>query len=201
MEEATLTGEEAGRPQRRDARENREALLAVAKRLFAAQGVEATSMAEIAREAGVGQGTLYRHFADKAALCQGLIGEDLEAFQERVGALLESASDLPPLERLGQLLAEKTRLVESHLPLFATMDLGPHRKGPSPFYAWQHEHISALLEEAVARGELAPLDVPFTAGAILTTVAPPFYRHQREDLGWSNERIVAGLRRMFVEGL
>ncbi|KPV48990.1 hypothetical protein SE17_35115, partial [Kouleothrix aurantiaca] len=85
MEEATLTGEEAGRPQRRDARENREALLAVAKRLFAEQGVEATSMAEIAREAGVGQGTLYRHFADKAAVCQGLIGEDLDAFQERVG--------------------------------------------------------------------------------------------------------------------
>ena len=201
MDEAQTGSEEASRPQRRDARENRVALLDAAKRLFAGHGVEATSMAEIAREAGVGQGTLYRHFADKAAVCQGLIGEDLGAFQGRVGAWLEGAGDLPPLERLGGLLAEKTRLIESHLPLFAAMDSRPKHKGVSPFYAWQHERISALLEEAVVRGQLAPLDIPFATGVILAAVAPPHYRHQREDLGWSNERIVAGLRRMFVEGL
>lgn len=201
MEEATLAGEEAGRPQRRDARENREALLVVAKNLFAEQGVEATSMAEIAREAGVGQGTLYRHFADKAAVCQGLIGEDLDAFQGRVGAWLGGASDLPPLERLGQLLAEKTRLIESHLPLFAAMEDGPKRGGPGPFYYWQLEHVTALLSEAIEQQQIAPLDVDFAASTILAAVAPPLYRRQREDLGWSNERIVAGLRRMFVEGL
>src|SRR5690606_37833343 len=61
--------------ERRDARENRQRLLAAAKRLFAAQGVDATSMHEIARTAGVGQGTLYRHFADKAELCHALLKE------------------------------------------------------------------------------------------------------------------------------
>ena len=48
------------RAKRRDARENRRLLLEVAKRLFAEQGIAATTMKQIASAAGVGKGTLYR---------------------------------------------------------------------------------------------------------------------------------------------
>ena len=54
------------RTERRDARENRRLLLEVAKRLSADQGIAATTMKQIASSAGVGKGTLYRHFADKS---------------------------------------------------------------------------------------------------------------------------------------
>lgn len=201
MHKELSAAEDAGRPQRRDARKNRQRLLAVAKKLFASQGVEATSMAEIARAAGVGQGTLYRHFADKGAVCQGLISEDLAAFQERVGTWLDGATELPPLERLARLLSQKTLLIESHLPLFVAMDDILKRGGPGPFYHWQYGRITALLGEAIAQDQIAPLDVDFAASTILAAVAPPLYRRQREDLGWSNERIVAGLRQLFVDGL
>ncbi|MFO7169674.1 MAG: TetR/AcrR family transcriptional regulator [Chloroflexota bacterium] len=191
--------------ERRDARENRQRLLAAAKRLFAAQGVDATSMHEIARTAGVGQGTLYRHFADKAELCHALLKEDVAAFQERVGAIIDSAA-VSPLARLETLIAEKIRMTESHLPLFAAIEetaAGARRTKPfrGPFYTWMRERTVALLAEAVERGEVAELDIEFSADAILAAVAPPLYSHQRHELGYSSGRILAGMRRLFIDGL
>jgi AcrR family transcriptional regulator len=199
--------EAPARQERRDARENRQRLLAAAKELVAAQGIDATSMYEIARAAGVGQGTLYRHFADKGELCHALIKEDLAAFMERVGALIAGAgAGVSPLARLDTLIAEKNRLTESHLPLFAAMDeaaAGARRGKPfrGPFHTWLHERISGLLAEAVALGEVAALDVAFTADAILAAGAPPLYHYQRHELGYSSERIMAGMRRLFINGL
>jgi AcrR family transcriptional regulator len=191
--------------ERRDAVENRRRLLAVAKTLFAAQGAEQTTMQAVAQAAGLGQGTLYRHFADKAALCQALIHEDLESFRERLaGALAHAASS--PLARLELLICEKNLLTEGHLQLFAAMEGGgPAGRGGKrrhgPFHHWLHGRIVALLDEAVVRGEAAPLDVSFTADALLAAVAPSLYRMQREDLGYSRERIDAAMRRLFVEGV
>ena len=193
------------RRERSDARENRRQILAAAKRRFAAQGIEATSMQEIARAAGVGQGTLYRHFAHKGDLCLALIREDLAAFRERVGAIVADSQAVPsPLARLEILIVEKIGVTEGHLPLLAAIQdaaAGSRRPFRGPFDTWVHEHIVALLEQAVAQGEVAPLDIPFTADAILAALAPPHYRFQRYDLGYSSERIGAGMRRLFVDGL
>src|SRR5687767_13267963 len=83
------------RIERRDARENRQLLIETAKRLFAEQSVATTTMKQIASTAGVGKGTLYRHFADKGELCRALIHEDVAVFQERVGALLRDRQQVP----------------------------------------------------------------------------------------------------------
>jgi AcrR family transcriptional regulator len=192
------------RRERSDARENRRQLLAVAKGLFNAQGIEHTSMHEIGRTAGVGQATLYRNFADKGEICQALIQEDLVAFQERVGALIGGAS-ISPMARLETLIIEKNQLTESHLPLFAAIDeaaAGAQRKPfRGPFHTWLHEQITRLLDQAVGQGEVAPLDAAFAADAILAAVAPHLYRYQRQDLGYSSERIMAAMRHLFVDGL
>jgi AcrR family transcriptional regulator len=190
---------------RRDARENRARLLAAAKTLFAERGAQETTMQEVARAAGVGQGTLYRHFADKSELCQALIKEDIAAFQERVGAVIGSDWALAsPLARLDTLLAEKVRLTEGHLPLFAAMDAGGTRRPKpfrGPFHLWLHERLVTLLEEALAHGEVVAIDPPLVADLILAATAPPLYAHQRNDQGYSPERVIASLRRIFVQAL
>lgn len=193
------------RRQRSDARENRQQILAAAKQLFAEQAIEATSMQEIARAAGVGQGTLYRHFADKGDLCHALIREDLAAVRERVGALVADARATPsPLTRLELLIAEKIGVTEGHLPVLAAMQdaaVAARRPFRGPFDTWVHERIVALLEQAVAQGEVAPLDIVFVADAIVAALTPAHYRYQRYDLGYSSERICAGMRQLFVERL
>jgi AcrR family transcriptional regulator len=195
------------RRERSDARENRQLILAAAKQRFAAQGIDATSMQELARAAGVGQGTLYRHFAHKGDLCLALIKEDLATFRERVSAIIaDTQAVASPLARLEILIVEKIGVTEGHLPLLAAIQdaaAGSRRPRPfrGPFDTWVHEHIVALLDQAVAQGEVAPLDITFTADAILAAVAPPHYRYQRYDLGYSSERIIAGMRRLFIEGL
>ena len=83
-----IAGEQEG--QRRHARRNHELLVAAAREVFAERGVEA-SLEEIARRAGVGVGTLYRHFATRDALVEAV-------FERRIGdfvAIAQAALDEP----------------------------------------------------------------------------------------------------------
>ena len=64
-------------PKRADARRNRERLLAAAREVFAECG-ESTALEEIARRAGVGIGTLYRHFPNRQALLEALYVSEVE---------------------------------------------------------------------------------------------------------------------------
>ncbi|WP_211240800.1 TetR/AcrR family transcriptional regulator [Hamadaea tsunoensis] len=67
-------------PMRSDARRNYDQLLDAAREIFAAQGTDA-SLREVARHAGVGIGTLYRHFPTREALLEALLGENFEALR------------------------------------------------------------------------------------------------------------------------
>ena len=88
------------RPLRADARRNREAILTAAGELLGRRGDEA-QMEEIAAQAGLGVGTVYRHFADKQALVAAIVGRRFEAATE----LARSAEQLPdPAEAFGRLL-------------------------------------------------------------------------------------------------
>lgn len=78
---STIAGEQRGL--RSDARRNHELLVAAAREVFAEQGVDA-SLEEIARRAGVGIGTLYRHFATREALVEAI-------FERRIGELVAIA--------------------------------------------------------------------------------------------------------------
>jgi AcrR family transcriptional regulator len=66
------------RPKRADARRNEEKLVAAAREAFAENGIE-TSLEDIARRAGVGIGTLYRHFPTRPALLESVYLEEVQA--------------------------------------------------------------------------------------------------------------------------
>ncbi|WP_205687466.1 TetR/AcrR family transcriptional regulator [Cellulomonas endophytica] len=79
----------AARPLRADARRNRERLLAVAARMLAAD--EAVALEAIAQEAGVGIGTLYRHFPQRALLLEAAYRHEVEALCDAAPELVASA--------------------------------------------------------------------------------------------------------------
>ncbi|MFF3754691.1 TetR/AcrR family transcriptional regulator [Streptomyces sp. NPDC002018] len=68
---------ETGRPLRRDAQRNRDAILAAARTAFAREGIS-TSLEAIARQAGVAIGTLYRHFPRRLDLMQAIFDDRLD---------------------------------------------------------------------------------------------------------------------------
>ena len=76
-------------PVRADAERNREKVLCAAARLFAEHGVENVSMDAIAAAAGVGKGTLFRRFGDRAGLMQAVLSErDLESLRTELSATI-----------------------------------------------------------------------------------------------------------------
>jgi AcrR family transcriptional regulator len=77
------------RPLRADARRNRERVLDAARAAFAAQGLS-VPLDEIARHAGVGPGTLYRHFPTKEALIEAVVHDRLQGLAAEGAALLDA---------------------------------------------------------------------------------------------------------------
>jgi AcrR family transcriptional regulator len=86
------SGGGADRPLRADARRNRTRILEVAEAVFAAKGT-AASTEEVAREAGVGIGTVFRHFPTKEALLEAILLGRLHRLTEEASAL--SAAEDP----------------------------------------------------------------------------------------------------------
>ena len=70
--------------ERADARRNRERILCAAARLIDEKGIDCMSMGDVAHAAGVGKGTLYRRFGDRAALLRALISEPEQEFQDNL---------------------------------------------------------------------------------------------------------------------
>jgi AcrR family transcriptional regulator len=104
------------RPLRADARRNRDRVLEAARAAFGAEGSD-VSLDEIARRAGVGAGTVYRHFPTKEALFEAVVCDRMEELVEEARALLD---DPDPgrafssfVERLGREGARKRDLVEA----------------------------------------------------------------------------------------
>ncbi|MFJ8589063.1 TetR/AcrR family transcriptional regulator [Streptomyces sp. NPDC093595] len=131
----------AVRPMRADARRNYERLLAEARSAFAEHGTDA-ALEDIARRAGVGIGTLYRHFPNRHALMSAV-------FQEALAALLERSRQLADADRPCEALVEWLRAIVTHA--------GEYRGLASALMSASHDRSSALsacnvpLREAGAR--------------------------------------------------
>ena len=186
------------RKTRSDAVENRRRILKAAREAFAEGGVDGTSMHRIGRAAGVGQGTLYRHFEHKGALCSALLSEEIEAFIGEMRRRTEGRG--PALGRLKWFLGWVARFNEENGPLLGAIQdasSGGRRVElyGNPFYERLRNTVVELLDEAVGGGEISPeLDVECLADMFLAALNVDLYLYQRHQLGMGRERIVGGLR-------
>ncbi|MEH1027446.1 TetR/AcrR family transcriptional regulator [Micromonospora profundi] len=137
---------------RSDARRNREAVLDAASELFAQRG-DAVQMDEIAERAGLGVGTLYRHFADKQALLAAIIGRRFTAMTTLARAAEDVADPWTAFEALllGYLEAAQTDAA------FRVAILGPEEPNWADIDAQKTEFatiIERIVQRAVAAGHL-----------------------------------------------
>jgi AcrR family transcriptional regulator len=185
--------ETAGRAMRADARRNRERLLEVAVRAFSQDGPDVTLDA-IAKEAGVGIGTLYRHFPTREALIEAAYRSELARLCDAVPDLLAA---MPPdqaarawMDRYIGYMATKRGMAEALRAVIAS--------GGTP-YAQSRDRligaITALLGAGAAagtlRGDMQPVDVFASLAGIALTAGEP---GQRDQAGRLLDLLMDGLR-------
>ncbi|MEU1180724.1 helix-turn-helix domain-containing protein [Streptomyces sp. NPDC005820] len=173
--------------ERVDAVRNRARLLDAATRLVADRGVEHLTMDEVAREAGVGKGTLFRRFGDRDGLLLTLI-DDVEA--QFHGAYTSGPPPLGPGASPGdRLTAFGCALIER---VADGTDLGPalgrqipcDRRHTSHYGQAFHHHVSSLLKEAGIDG-----DHDMLAHALLAFVNLETLDYLRNDPQVTTERL------------
>ena len=147
------TGQEyrqAGRPVRADARRNEDALLEAAKRVFATAGVDAPAR-EIAAQAGVGVGTLYRRFSKRSDLIAAVFRREIDAC---VADVQKFAAEKAPDEALTSGLMRYTRFVATKRGLAAALHSGDPAFDALPIYFRTRFEpaLQSLLETAAAAG-------------------------------------------------
>jgi AcrR family transcriptional regulator len=137
------------RPKRADARRNYEKVLAAARDAFA-EGGESTALEEIARRAGVGIGTLYRHFPNRQALVEALYVDEVE---EVCRLALEQPEDADPWEALNTWLERFIAYVATKRVLAA--ELMNYLDKDAPVFKTCRTELWAAAEPLLTRAQAA----------------------------------------------
>jgi AcrR family transcriptional regulator len=187
MDELPVLQETVEAPERADAARNREKVLAAAERLFAERGASCVSMEAVAAAAGVGKGTLFRRFGDRAGLAYALLSERERKLQED---LIRGPAPLgpgaPPVDRL---IAFGERLLEhfaEHGELIGVAEADGARYRSAPF-AVHRAHVSMLVRQAAPDA-----DWEYMADTLLAGLAADHVSYLLAVRGMTRERLAAG---------
>lgn len=172
--------------ERADAARNRRRILGATADLVAERGIEHVSMQDVAARAGVGTGTLYRRFGDRAGLALALLDEHDRTLQD---AMIAGPPPLGPgapaaerLEAFGHAYLEHLERVAEIL----TVGVGDAPFGGGPF-ALYLTHLAILLRDAAPQA-----DAEYVARVLFGALDPREHLYCRRELGWSLERRLAG---------
>lgn len=182
MSEKELPSPSPGRRIRADAQRNRERILKVAKQVFTRDG-PAASLDDIARQAGIGPGTLYRHFPTREALIEAVYQSEVEKLAAAEQRLAET---MPPLEALRAwmlLFIEHVSEKKLILPAMDTVSGGSTRLiegSRSLIHAAFIRSVKRAIASGDLRGDTDPDDfVRALVGVFHTTAFPGWEQSAR----------------------
>ena len=180
------------RKPRADSVRNRERVLRAARALFAAGGPEA-SLEAVARDAGVGIGTLYRHFPTREALFEAVYRHEVEQLVELAEQV---GTDLPPLEALRQWMHANVTFVATKKGMSAALAIAVHAVSDLTAYSMDRlgRALETLLRRAVNAGAIRD---DISAEDVLRTIVGLCYTHDKP--GWQGN--VLRLVDVFIDGM
>jgi AcrR family transcriptional regulator len=181
------------RPMRADAQRNRARLLEAAVRAFSQEGPEVTLDA-IAKDAGVGIGTLYRHFPTREALVEAAYRNELARLGDAVPELLR---DLPPdeatrrwMDLFVDYMTTKRGMADALRAVIAS-GRNPYEHSRGQLIAATTTLLQAAGEAGALRRDIDPADVLASLGGVSLTAGKPA---QREQAGRLLDLLMDGLR-------
>ena len=184
--------ENQSRKPRADAVRNRERVLEAAKAVFSAGGAEA-SLEAVARTAGVGIGTLYRHFPTREALFEAVYRREVQQLADLAKQLKEEAE---PIEALRRWMRSNVKFVATKKGMSAALALAFDKN--SDLFSYSSDvltrAVGGLLDRAVAAHEIRD---DITAQDLLRALIAMCYMHDQP--GW--QKSVLRLVDVFVDGL
>ena len=182
---------DSGARERADAARNRDRILCAAARLFeASDNPGAVTMDAVAAAAGVGKGTVFRRFGDRAGLMRSLLDEEATSFQE---AAIRGEPPLgpgaPPVDRLIAFACAQFELLERHGAMIAAAEASERgdARFDAPIYLFYRSHLAMLVRESGCGG-----DADYVTEALLAPLAATQYLYQRRARGMSRERVATG---------
>ena len=158
---AAKRSQPAGRKPRADAKRNRERILEVAKEAFTRSGAD-TSLDDIAREAGVGPGTLYRHFPTREELLEAVYRSEVEKLAAAERRFTQEMQPIGALRAWMLLFVDYIAAKQIIAPVLNAL-VGDPKKVFEASHAQIWEAIRALVGRAIASGDiredLDPIDL------------------------------------------
>jgi AcrR family transcriptional regulator len=180
------------RKPRADAVRNRELVLEAARAVFSAGGPDA-SLEAVARTAGVGIGTLYRHFPTREALFEAVYRREVQQLADLAEQLKKEAL---PVDALRQWMRSNVKFVATKKGMSAALALAAYKNSKLFSYSFDqlNRAIGALLDRAIAAGEIRD-DV--SSEDLLRALVGMCYTHDQP--GWQTR--VLRLVDVFIDGL
>jgi AcrR family transcriptional regulator len=186
-------------------RRRRAEVLRVAAELFAEQGYEATSTAEIAERLGIKGGSVYYYIDSKEALLFELVEDIYGILLESLREVLESDDD--PLAKLRRLIELHVAGMAAHrhrgaLILNETRSLTPeHRAVTAAHEAAYEDGLASVIAEGQRRGQVDPGVDPKLVTKALLGAGNWVNRWYRDGGSWSPEDVSGAFARIFLGGL
>lgn len=177
---------------RADAIKNRALLLATAKRLFAQQKVADVTMSAVADAAGVGKGTLYRHFENKFELSMALLDEDQRDLQDRTLHRIRDDHG-GNVETLKWFIAEVLLFTErnSELLCVSAGESGPIGSLAHPAHWWWRVTLRGLVAQVNSA-----CNADYIADAIFVLLDVHNVYYLRQERGYSLEQVTTNMQSM-----
>jgi AcrR family transcriptional regulator len=190
-DEAGSVLKSARRP-RADAVRNRERVLEAARTVLGAGGADA-SLEAVARQAGVGIGTLYRHFPTREALFEAVYRREVEQLVQLAEQL---QADTEPVEALRRWMYADVAFIATKKGMSSALALAIH--AASPLTTYSLDRLSRAMEGLLLRARATgSIRADIGAEDILRTLVGLCYTHDRP--GWQDN--VLRLVDVFLDGL
>ncbi|MFX3635033.1 MAG: TetR/AcrR family transcriptional regulator [Candidatus Pristimantibacillus sp.] len=192
--------------ERRDVIKYRRTILQSAEALFLEHGVDKVTMRNIATTAGIGQGTLYRHYAHKGEICQDLMKGSSEEFIAEVSDYLDNNNGDSLQKQLQETVHYCVDFIDKHSNWLVYIQAPSCEERQqmmyqSPIYVFLYQKFYKLIEEVQSHDESKDKDTGFRVDAMLASIAPEFYVFTKENRGLNKNEIIQKVVRLYIDPL